>query len=80
MVRVESLLLDAEGLAAELRTSKATVWRWDASGKLPKPLRLTGGTTRWRRVDIEKWIDLGCPNRTEFDELTKTNDGRPQCK
>ena len=63
------LLLDAKSLAATCSTSSATIWRWDAAGKLPQPLRLSTGTTRWRRSDIETWISLGCPDRKDFETM-----------
>ena len=70
------LLLDAKALARLLSTSCATIWRWDAAGKLPAPLRLSAGTTRWRRGDIEQWIALGCLDRREFETLTANDNSR----
>ena len=32
---------------------QSTVWRWAKSGKLPRPVKLSGGTTRWLRSEIE---------------------------
>ena len=37
--RIDPLLLDAKALARLLSTSAATIWRWDAAGKLPAPFR-----------------------------------------
>lgn len=42
----------AKTIAHALETSEATVWRWSASGKLPKPHKLGGGTTRWRTDEL----------------------------
>ncbi len=42
----------AKTIALALETSEATVWRWSASGKLPKPHRLGEGTTRWRTDEL----------------------------
>lgn len=61
------LLIDAARLARTLCVSSSTVWRMDAAGKLPRPLRLSGGTTRWRTDDIRRWVALGCPDRLTFD-------------
>jgi len=69
-------LLSARALAHQLSTSVATIWRWDASGKLPPPLRITPGTTRWRRKDIALWISLDCPDRKTF-EASENNRPHP---
>lgn len=44
----------AKTIALALETSETTVWRWSASGKLPKPYRLGGGTTRWRTDEVRE--------------------------
>ncbi len=44
-----------------------TVWRMHDSGKMPKAVRPGGKSVRWRKSDILKWIELGCPNRAEFE-------------
>jgi len=33
--------------------SQSSVWRWVKSGRLPKPVKLSGGTTRWVRSECE---------------------------
>jgi predicted DNA-binding transcriptional regulator AlpA len=66
------LLIDAKTLARLCGSSCATIWRWHAAARLPRPLRLTSGTTRWRRTDIDLWVSLGCPDRESF-ETTKDN-------
>lgn len=40
-------------LAERFSISRATVWRWVSENKLPKPIKLAAGTTRWRLSDIE---------------------------
>ena len=55
-------LIDVSELAKRLSVSKRTIWRLDARGAIPSPLRL-GKTVRWRDQDIEDWIAAGCPNR-----------------
>ena len=42
-------------LAERFSTSRNTIWRWSKNNKLPQPVRLTDGCTRWRLVDIENW-------------------------
>ncbi len=55
-----SVLIDAKTLARDyLSVSLATVWRMRADGKLPKPIRLTSQCLRWRRSDVESWLNAG---------------------
>jgi len=67
---VETMLLDKGQLSCELRCSKRKIDRLDAAGKLPASLRL-GNSKRWARQTIEKWIAAGCPDRRDFDRLTR---------
>jgi predicted DNA-binding transcriptional regulator AlpA len=50
----DPLIRDAEG-AAMLGCSKATFWRRVADGTIPPPIKI-GGTSRWRKSDIEAVI------------------------
>lgn len=34
-------------LAQALSISRATVWRWAAEGRIPKPVKLSPGCSRW---------------------------------
>ncbi len=47
-------------LAARFRVSRTTIWRWAAAGKLPRPVRLGGRTTRWAADEVDaaiaKWM------------------------
>lgn len=56
-----SALMDAAELAAVLRVSKATIWRLRENSKLPLAIALTSQCIRWRRADVESWIERGCP-------------------
>lgn len=53
-------LIDSVRLAAMLSISTRTLYRLKKQGCLPSPIRL-GGSTRWRRRDVLRWIDRGCP-------------------
>ena len=48
--------LNVREVAQCLHVSVRTVWRWQARGKLPPPLRI-GKIVRWRRRDIEELAD-----------------------
>ncbi len=41
-------------LAEIFSVSRATIWRWAASGILPQPLKLSPGCTRWRLDQIKQ--------------------------
>lgn len=47
--------LSDKSVAARYDSSRATVWRWVKEGKLPHPIKLTNGTTRWKISDLERW-------------------------
>lgn len=55
-----ALLVTAEDVAGLLDISTRTLWRLVSAGKIVPPLKL-GGSTRWRRADIEAWVASGCP-------------------
>lgn len=44
-----------KSLAQRFEVSRTTIWRWVKAGTFPKPVKLAGGTTRWRTEDIEAW-------------------------
>lgn len=54
-------LLDVCDVAALLGLGVRTVWKHHDSGLLPRAVRI-GGCVRWRRADIDKWINAGCPD------------------
>lgn len=38
--------------------SRPTIWRWLKNGKIPKPLIIGAGSTRWRSSDLEIWEQI----------------------
>jgi predicted DNA-binding transcriptional regulator AlpA len=40
-------------LAARYGVHEITVWKWQAKGLLPRPVRLGKHVTRWRSTDLE---------------------------
>ena len=66
-----SLLVDAKALAGILSVSVATIWRMDASGKLPNAVRPSPGVKRWRREEIQEWVGAGCPCRKDWEVMKK---------
>lgn len=62
-----STLLDVRQVAATLRCSPRTTRRLADSGRLPAPVKL-GSLVRWRRSDIEAWINDRCPQAVQDGE------------
>lgn len=57
-------LLTVADVARMLSCSQRSIWRWSGDGTLPPPMRLGSGARpaiRWRRTDLLRWIDSGCP-------------------
>lgn len=59
-VPVELSMLTAEEIARLVNCSPRTVHRLADDGVIPQPVRI-GGMLRWRRPDIECWIERACP-------------------
>ncbi len=58
-------LLNVKSLAAMLSVSVRSIWKMDASGKLPEAIRFAGNV-RWRKDEIMAWIDSGAPTRERW--------------
>ena len=43
-------------LAGVVPVARATLHRWVAEGRFPKPVKLGPGTTAWRVEDVRAWI------------------------
>ncbi len=68
--RPYSLLLSVSDMAELLSTSPRTIHRLNATGGVPEPLRI-GARPRWRRVEIEEWIEAGCPDREKWGRIKR---------
>ena len=73
----QPLVVSAKELAALLGVSLRHVWRLNATGKLPKPVRL-GGSVKWRRDEIIAWLSQNCPARSEWEAIRETLAGGRQ--
>ena len=60
--------LDAQGLAAAGFGSVRHVRRLDASGKLPRAVRLGGKKKVWARHELIAWLSAGAPNRDAWEQ------------
>ena len=64
---ITPMMIDAKAAAAAIGVSQASWYRMVAAGKTPAPIKLSAGCTRWRVVDLQTWIDAGCPDRKSFN-------------
>ena len=64
--RLKPLVVDAKRLARLLSCGVRTVRTLDASGKLPKPLRI-GGSVVWILDEIRAWLTAGAPDRETWE-------------
>jgi len=73
------LLLTAREAAAVCGRALRTWRSWDASGRIPGPIRI-GRSTFWRLDELRAWVDAGCPPRdvwlAQNDATTCVNLGR----
>jgi predicted DNA-binding transcriptional regulator AlpA len=54
-------LLTAREVARCLSISERTVWRWTALGVLPMPVHPRPRSTRWRALDIHRYLENLAP-------------------
>lgn len=59
-------MLTAKEAGQICRLSKRSWFRFSASGRTPKAVRI-GGSVRWRLSDIELWLSWDCPDRKTFE-------------
>jgi len=52
-------LMTAKDLADYLRVDPRTVQRMAAAGELPAPIPVSAKRSRWRRADIDAWLQAG---------------------
>lgn len=58
-------LLPAAEVAKLLSLSIRTLWRLDSAGKLPAAIQV-GHSKRWRRKELDDWMNSGCPPRNQW--------------
>jgi len=60
------ILLRAPQAAALCGTSTRTWRTLDATGKIPRAIRL-GRSTFWRPEELKAWVAAGCPDRVLWE-------------
>lgn len=66
------LLIGAKSVAVLLSISRSTLYEWCAAGRVPAPVKI-GGRTLWRRVEIEAWVEAGCPGRARWGAMYRAD-------
>lgn len=61
-----NVLLTAQQVGECLSVSSRSIWRYDAVGAIPRPIR-RGRLVRWRADEIAAWINAGCPDRKVWE-------------
>ncbi len=56
----ESPLVDAKEAARLCSISESMLYKLNAAGKIPAPVRI-GSLLRWKRRELLEWIEAGCP-------------------
>lgn len=64
-MNTESLFLRDVAVAKRYGVSRPTIWRWVKDNKIPGPVKLGGGSSRWRLVDLEEWEQFQVQHRNE---------------
>ena len=75
MMTATELLKPLE-VCALLKICESSLYLMVGRGAMPNPVELPAvrgrrGHKRWRREDIQQWLDLGCPCRADFERLKK---------
>ncbi len=53
---MNQILLNDKEVAQLIGCGASTIWRWVKAGQFPQPIKICG-VTRWRKSDIEQFID-----------------------
>jgi len=64
------LLLTVSQVGRLLQLSPRSVWRLLSAGEFIEPVRL-GGSVRWRRAEVDRWVAEGCPRRRAGENPTR---------
>lgn len=68
-VSSQSIAISAKQFSRLLGVSLRQVWRLNAMGKLPRPIRI-GGSVRWNRAEVIRWFsEAGCPDRQTWEAM-----------
>ena len=76
----EPILLDVKGVANMLGVSTNSVRNYDVEGRIgPMAIKL-GRLKKWKKEEIEKWVEAGCPGRARWQSRRRQGGRRPEMK
>jgi len=67
----EPFLVSAAEAAALCGVSRSLWWSLHSAGKIPLPVKLSGRTL-WRRAQLARWTEAGCPSREKWAQIGGT--------
>jgi excisionase family DNA binding protein len=70
-------LLTAREVAERIGVSLRTVWRWNAIGELPAPVRRGLRIVRWKATDIDRFVQQLPVQRSRLPANVVSAFGRP---
>lgn len=50
-------LLSYKDLQKLFKISRSSLWRWESKSTFPKHINIGNNSVRWRRDEVEQWID-----------------------
>ena len=67
-------LFTMSDFAERLAVSDRTFSRLKSAGRIPAAVQI-GSRPRWRREEIELWIEAGCPDRAVWEAMRDASQG-----
>ena len=64
----QKLLLTPLEVAHALGVSRASIFSMRNAGKRPLPVRLTPRAPRRCAVELQRWVEAGCPRRDVWEQ------------
>lgn len=72
-VKNDSILLNTRRTAEMIGCSVQALRNWHLCGRLPVPIQI-GNRLFWKRTEIIRWVDAGCPSRNEWKKYSSKSD------
>ena len=54
---MKASILRVADVVGLLKISRATLWRWQRSGRFPKPVRLGPNSIGWHDSEVRAWLE-----------------------